>query len=350
MTVDPSRFCLTEFRKYADTVAVSTGISHLFETNPALGQFVGIEHRLVANPNALLTPDITTLYDDNSKGLLFELKYSLPSDPQAVTDELLKLEKYKYARSGWGTSGIVSTVDFILVCHMDDAKRATDAARQIYKETGKSFFAPETFSIWSWTIGVSRSDQRREEMRLLHMHGATRNAKLQAMILDPGGILVAEEILTALRFTQVFVRQKPPVQYTMSVLIQNVFSALPPLPLSLTSQRQEYIVTLDAVAQKTNILFPPWWESDVQTVQVKRGWIKEAMEALVKVKMIGAVQGKSESHAISPRRLTTRKQLPQVICERLAAHARRRPRGRPSAPKKIETGKILQSKLLTDYV
>jgi hypothetical protein len=350
LVVEPARFCITEFRKYADTVAVSAGISHLFDTSPSLGRFVGIEHRLVANPNALLTPDITTLYNDDSKGLIFDLKYSLPSDVQAVKDELLSLEKYKYARSGWGVSGIVDTLDFVLVCHMDDAKRATEASRQIYKETGKSFFSPETFSIWSWTIGVSRSDERKEEMRLMHMYGATRNAKLQAMISDPGGILVAEEVLTTLRFTQTFVRQKPPVQYTMSLLIQNVLSALPPLPLSLTSQRQEYIVTLDTVSQKTNILFPPWWESDVQTVQVKRSWTKEAMDALAKVKLVGAVEGKSESYAISPRKIRSRKQLPQVICERLVALAKRRPRGRPRGQKKIETDKNTQSKRLTDYI
>ncbi len=234
---------------------MSAGITHLFVTNSPLGRFIGIEHGLYADPNILLTPDITTLYDGESKGLLFDLKYSLPRDLQAVKDELLNLEKYKNARRGWGTHGIVDRVDFVLVCHMDDAKRATEAARELFKETSKSFFSPEAFSIWSWTIGVSRSDERKEEMRLLHICGATRNAKLQSMISDSGGILVAEEVLTALRFTQNFVRQKPPVQYTMSLLIQNVFSALQPLPLSLTSQRQEYIVTLDTVFQKTNILF-----------------------------------------------------------------------------------------------
>ncbi len=154
LAVEPVRTCVSEFRKYADTVAVSAGISHLYDTTPSLGKFVGIEHRLLANPGELLTPDITTLYDDDSKGLLFDLKYSLPRDSQAVKDEILELEKYKNARSGWGTQGIVSTVDFVLVCHMNDANRATEAVKQIYYETGKSFFSPESFSIWSWTIGV----------------------------------------------------------------------------------------------------------------------------------------------------------------------------------------------------
>ncbi len=187
-------------------------------------------------------------------------------------------------------------------------------------------------------------------MRLLHMHGKTRNTNLQAMIAEPAGILVAEEVLTALRFTQIFVREKPPVQYTMSVLIQNVFSALPPISLSVTSQREEYEVTLDTVSQKTNVLFPPWWETDIRTVQVKRSWIKEAMQELVRVKMVGAVEGRPDSYLLSRGRMTSRKQLPQQICERLAAIAKRKPRGRPPSPKKVEPSKASQSAKLTDYV
>jgi hypothetical protein len=349
LAVEPARDCVSQFRKYADTVAVSVGITHVFETNPTLGHFVGIEHRLIANQNDLLTPDITTLFDEVSRGLLFDLKYSLPSDVRNLKDELLNLEKYKNARSGFGTPGIVRSVDFVLVCHMEDAKHATQAVQEIYTETGKTFFSPETFSIWSWTIGVARSDERKEEMRLLHMHGATRNTRLQTMIKQPGGILVAEEVLTALRFTQSFVREKPPVQYTMSLLIQNVLSALRPLPLSVSSDRQEYTVTLETVSQKANILFPPWWESDVQTVQVKRGWIKEALEALVKVKMIGNIPGKPDSYSIITRKLVFKKQLPLVICERLEALSKRRPRGRPPSPKIVKS-EVAPKKTLLDYV
>lgn len=349
MTNDLATNCVSSFRKYANTVAVSAGISHLFETSPSLGRFIGVEHKLMANPSGLLTPDITALYDNDSKGLLFDLKYSLPADVQSVKDELLELEKYKHPRGGWGTSGVIQAVDFVLVCHMDDAHRATEAIRQLYQETSKSFFSSDTFSIWSWTITVARDDPGKEEMRLLHMYGTTRNATLQAAIAKAGGILVHEEVLTALRFTQNFVREKPPVQYTMCLLIQNVFSALPPLSLSLGSQRQEYAVTLDTVSQKANVLFPPWWETDVQTVQVKRSWVKEALDELVKIGLVGNVAGKPDSYSISIRRPISRKQLPQVICEKLSFLARRRPRGRPPSSKRIAKDKVLVSKPLEDY-
>jgi hypothetical protein len=322
----------------------------LLETTPSIGRFVGIEHRLLSNSGGLLTPDLTALYDEDSKGILFDLKHSLPSDPQAMKDEVMKLEKYKNAKSGWGVPGVIDPADFVLVCHLDDAKQATEAAREVYRDFGKEFFSPESFSVWSWTIGLSKHDERLEEMRLLHMYGATRNIALQQMITDVAGILVPEEVLTSLRFTQAFVREKPPVQYTVSFLIQNVFSALPPVSLSVTAQREEYTVTLDSIAQKTNVLFPPWWESDVETVQVKRSWIREAMEMLVRIRMISAVQGKPESYLISPRKLASRKQLPQVICERLVSLAARRPRGRPPSPRRVQAAKTPQLKSLTDYL
>ena len=350
MAVDPTRACVNDFRKYADTVAVSAGISHLFDITPNLGKFVGIEHRLSTSQDDLLTPDITTLYDNDSKGLLFDMKYSLPRELQNTKSELLELEKYKNAKKGWGISGTVSSIDFVLVCHMEDAKRATDAAREIYRETSKPFFSSGSLSIWSWAIGLSRADEKKEEMRLLPIYGSSKNPKLQAMIQQPAGILLPEEVLTALRFTQVFVRQRPPVQYTMSILIQNVFSALPPIPLSLASPAKDYVVNLDTISQKVNVLFPPWWEADTKTVQVKRGWIKEAMDTLAKVQMIDVVDRSTESYRISPRKWASKKPLPQLVCERLQAFAKRKPRGRPPSPGKIETKKVEQSRKLTEYM
>jgi len=307
---------------------VSAAISHLFETHVQLGRFVGVEHKLVAmHPDDILTPDITAVYDNDSKGLLFELKYSLPSDVRSVKDELMKLAKYSGAKSGWGIKGVVQAADFVLVCHIDDVKRAVDAVEQIFAETQDPFYNPTGFSIWFWTTTAAREDETKEEMRLQHAYGATRNAPLQQMIKEPGGILVAEEVLTMLRFLYAFIRQKPPVQYTIVLLIQNVFSALPP---PLRAGRQYYELNLDLVYQKTNILFPPWWESDIQTVQVKRGWIKEALDTLTRLKLIEEIPGKPDSYSIPIPTLITRKPLPLAICKRLVAMQRkmRRPLGR----------------------
>ena len=243
---------MADFRKYSDTVAISSAILHLFEENPSLGHFIGIEHTLHgSSTEEVLTPDITVTYDNDTIGLLFELKYSLPSDVRSVKDELLKLSKYATARDGWGVRSPVQAGDFVLVCHADDVKRTVEAATEISSETSNPFFSPRSFSIWYWTITAPRNSERKEEMRLLHAYGATGNNPLQSLINQAGGVVISEDVLTSLRFTNVFVRQKPPVQYSIVLLIQNVFSAL---PLFKEQERDRYQVPLDTIDEKTTVV------------------------------------------------------------------------------------------------
>jgi hypothetical protein len=288
---------------------------------------VGVEHRLIGlKQDDVLTPDITTLYSNNSKGLVFELKYSLSADPRSVKDELLELEKYKDITGGW-TVKPVQEHDFTLVCHMNDAKRAVDAAKEIYSD-GNGFFDPSRFSIWSWTITAVRGNEREEEMRIIHMYGATRNKPLQQLVRQTAGIALPEKVLTMLRFTQLFVRQRPPVQYTMVLLLQNVFTALPPPPFR--GEARDYHADLDTVYQKTNALFPPWWESDVRTVQVKKDWVREALDKMVEIDLIKKGPGGSGSYIIPIPTLKTRKPLHEAICERITPTGKvKRLRGRP---------------------
>ena len=345
MSVDLARTCVEDFRKYSDTVTTAAAIYHLFASNPSIGHFIGIEHKLVtSNPDEILTPDITAVYNSDSKGLLFELKYSLPTEVGSVKDELLKLEKYSRVQGGWRVKGPVQSVDFILICHIDDVSRAVEGAQQVFAETGKPFYNPTSFSIWYWTIPSARGDERREEMRLLHAYGATRNDLLQQMIKMPGGILAAEEVLTTLRFTYPFIRQKPPVQYIIVFLMQNVFSALPP---PSRAGRRFYNVDLDHIYQKTNALFPPWWERDVQTVQVRRGWVKEALDTLVKLRLIMEISDKPDWYSIPIPTLVTRKPLHEVICRKLG---RIRRLGRPTAPKPVPKRRPAGVRPLTEFL
>jgi hypothetical protein len=347
--VSANSACVADFRKYSDTVAISSAIFHLFEENPPLGRFVGIEHRLVGSSSEeLLTPDITVVYDNDSKGLLFELKYSLPTDVRSVKDELLKLAKYSRARDGWGVRGPIQPIDFILVCHSGDVKRTVDAVREVFAETNNSFFSPDNFSVWYWTLSATRGDERKEEMRLLRASGATRNLPLQRMIDLAGGISMTEDVLMSLRFTNVFVRQKPPVQYTITLLVQNVFSALPPVHRAW--ERRKYDVSLDLIYEKANALFPPWWETDVQTVQVKRGWIKEALDTLVKIKLIEKAQP-TDSYSIPIPTITTRRTtLIDLVCTKLSNLLTRGRRGRSRLPKRVRKRKAAGYRSITEFL
>ena len=349
MSADLAGNCVADFRKYSNTVAVSSAISHLFQTDTRLGHFIGSEHRLLASsPDETLTPDITAVYDGDSRGLLFELKYSLPTDIRSVKEKLLNLAKYSRVRNGWGVKGPVHSADFVLVCHVEDVKRAVDAAGQVFAETQDPFYDPKSFSIWYWTISTPRENERKEEMRLVHAYGGTRNSVLQQLIGQPGGIPIPEDVLMMLRFTNLFIREKPPVQYTIVLLIQNVFSALPP-PHRIG--RRYYEVSLDLIYQKANSLFPPWWEDAVETRQVKRGWIKEALDTLVKLQMVKGIPQKRDSYSVPIPTLVIRKPLHEAICQRLISLKKARRRAsRASIPKRVPSKRPLGVRPLTEFL
>lgn len=72
--------CVRDYRKYSDTVAVCCAVYHLFSKDRSIARFVGIEHSLQNSDKSQITPDIVATFDDDKKGLILELKWSLPSD------------------------------------------------------------------------------------------------------------------------------------------------------------------------------------------------------------------------------------------------------------------------------
>jgi len=145
-----------------------------------------------------------------------------------------------------------------------------------------------------------------------------------------------------------FIRQKPPVQYTMILLTQNVFSALQH-PLSV--DKREYELDLNIIYKKANELFPPWWENDVKTIQVKRSWIKEDLDTLVMIRLIKYIP-ENDSYFIPIPTLPIRKQADITICKKIAVAQKKaiRHRGLHYIPKVTQKKRPSGTKSLKDYL
>lgn len=294
---------------------VSSAIYDLFRDG-VLGKFIGESHELRAEDDTLLTPDITTVHDHDSKGLLFEIKYSIGS---SANDVLLRQREYFLAKTGWRTAtGTVGNVDVVLVCNAEDTQTVHKVMKELAGQEGNDFLKSEGFALWQWIMGSAKDD--REVMYLQPIAGSCRNALLEQRIRAPGGIRIPDEVLRFLRFQHAFVRDKPPVQYTILFLLQHV---LPKDPDKLG-----YDIPLEIVDQRANGFFPPWWESTETTKQVKRGWIKEALSTLHSLGLIQKHPGK-ETYTI-PTSLLEKKEPLRLICRKLIQSSQRRPRGRIS--------------------
>jgi hypothetical protein len=331
--------CVRAYRRYADTVAVLSAIYHILKQEPILVDYIAIEKTMKNDDGKDVTPDLIALYQRRTKGLMYELKWSLPFSEELLQKEIKEVKKYITQCSQWKNStGKVDYHDFIIVCHIEDAQRAKETISKIATDQSFDFLVHDGFAVWSWIISSVRGGERREHLVLTPVHGKTRHAMIEGMVSQLPGLILPEESLTYLRSSFNFTREKPPVQYTIITLIQHIFS------LFQDPRRGAWVyeLTTDMIHEKAKILFPSWHEFDTQTIQMKRSWITEALETMYAIEMIGKPIGKPDSWLVPIPTLKTRKPVEIALCTKLARYQlkiakrpsrRGRPRVRPIQPR-----------------
>lgn len=339
------------YRRYADTVAVLSAIYHILRKPEMTIDYVGIETKLRNSYGKVITPDLVALYNSRRKGLVFELKWSLPFGEQLLEKEVKELKKYVVPCSQWKNStSRVDYHDLIFVCHIEDSQRMIRMVEKVAKEQGYDFLTRNGFAIWVWTISASRGGERKEHLIIRNIYGKTRNHIIENVMSPPSGLILPEESLTYLRSSFSFTREKPPIQYTMIALIHHVFSQFQ----NPERGRAVYEITTDMIYEKAKVLFPPWHEQDVETIQAKRRWIAETLKALFLLKIIGKPLGKPESWLIPIPTLKTRTPIEHALCKKIAKHElkiakKTTRRGRPRT-KPIRVKAHPKMKKLDDYL
>jgi len=342
--------CVRAYRRYADTVAVLCAIYHVLKKEPRIADYVGIETKLRNSYGNDIRPDLVVMCEARTKGLLFEFKWSLPFSEKHLEKEVREIKKYAVPCSQWKNSnGKVDYHDVVFVCHIEDVQRTLTTISKVAKETDYDFLTSDGFTVWTWTISAARGGERREHLIITNAYGKTRNTTIENMINQPTGLILPEEVLTYLRSSFTFTREKPPVQYTIIALIQHVFSQFQD-PMR---GRAVYEVTTDMIYEKAKIFFPTWHEFDVQTVQIKRRWITEALQAMFALNMIGKPVDKPDSWLIPIPTPKTREPIQSAICKKLSKHQlkiTKRParRGRPRT-KPIRFKAHPRMKRISDY-
>jgi hypothetical protein len=326
------------YRRYADTVAVLSAIYHVLKQTPLLVDYIAIEKTMENDDGQDVTPDLIALYERRTKGLMYEVKWSLPFSEELLEKEIKELRKYAVQCSQWkNDTGKVDFHDFTIVCHIEDAQRTKESILKVSSEQGFDFLIHDGFALWSWTISAVRGGERREHLILTPVHGKIRHAAIEQMVGQLPGLILPEESLTYLRSSFNFTREKPPVQYTIITLVQHVFS------LFQDPRRGPFVyeLTTDMIYDRAQILFPSWHEWDVKTIQMKRRWITEALEMMFAIGLIGKPVGKPESWLIPIPTFKTRSSMELALCKKLARHQlkitrrpskRGRPRARPVQP------------------
>lgn len=330
--------CLKDFRKYNDTVVVSAAVCHLFKENDLVGSFMRIEPELKRISESPLTPDLAVMYDNRSKGIVFEMKWSVPRNAEHVEEEIKTLIKYFDTLINWkNDTGKVEWHDVILICHPEDSKQILEIIKKIASEDDYGCFDEIGFSIWTWLYTHGQKGGETEELRLIRIYGQTRNEELERLISPELGYLVSDKVLRYLRFTYFVVKERPPLPYLLYLLIVNVlFQQVAP------RYEESYEVTTDWIWNKTKNVILTSEEYEDKSLTIKRRWIRQALDSLVELEIIQ--KGSKEETWEIPTNLFryTRKSINEIICEKIAKKRTRlgRARSRPS-------GKVTK---LTDFI
>jgi len=225
-----------------------------------------------------------------------------------------------------------------------------DTISKVAEEKEFEFLKSNTFALWTWTISAARGGERKEHLIISTAYGKIRNNTLETMMKKPTGLILPEEVLTYLRSSFSFIRDKPPVQYTIIKLIHNVLSQFQD---PSRGRGEVYKITTDMIYDKAKILFPSWRDFDTQTIQIKRRWINEALKAMWVLKMIGKPIGEPDSWLVPIPTLRTRGPIHLALCKKLSQHQlkitkKHARRGRPRI-KPLRLKAHPKTKKLDDY-
>jgi len=309
--------CIRGFRRYADTVAVLSAVYYVLKKAPRVADYIGIETKLKNRYGNDITPDLVALCESRTKGLIFEFKWSLPLLEKLLQKEIREIKKYAVPCSKWKNStGKVDYHDLVFVCHIEDVQRTLSVVSMVAKETGFDFLTSDGFAIWTWAISAVRGGERKEHLIITNAYGKTRNTAIENMINQPTGLILPEEVLTYLRSSFTFIRQKPPIPYTIIALIHHVFSQFQ----DPTRGRAVYEITTDMIYDKAKIFFAAWHEFDVKTIQIKRRWVTEALEAMSVLNIIRRRVEKPDTWLIPIPTLKTREPIQSALCKKLSKH------------------------------
>lgn len=208
---------------------------------------------------------------------IIEIKESLPALPKNWDAVRVQLEKYKAAACGWDNTAPDVSHDVMLVTGMRHAKKIVAWARKDRNSSG--------IGKWLIVIGIAVTKHRgKEEMEIAKVYGKISHPKINSELSSERNCrILLNDIVTKLDRMK-FYDSHPPVEYTMSILWDHVFSKFihgkklkkfkDDKKVLVTISMTQILDTMAAFAPRTN------------PGCIRQSWIKEAMSMFVDMRIV----------------------------------------------------------------
>ena len=277
----------TEFDSYYQTVIISVGLKHIFDSNEPC-TFKVNEPSMKTNFNTV-TPDAIFQCDNDTKGIVCEIKTSLPENEEHLLKDMKdQIEKYSKIVSGWKTeNGTIDQYSILLVIHRTESKKLDKLVKQWIKNgdivTNKNICISDWQSIRPFKIAA------KDTILLSHRSGTTKcnyfDKRLQEDIkIDADSLVLEYE-------NRKFVKSTPPNLYVMTILYQNIFPIF-------ANDDDEFTVTIDDLMKPLTEYYTSWSGLEGEQSQIRRSWVNSAMDEFSRIQVAEKTGKKNFSYTI----------------------------------------------------
>lgn len=295
----------TEFDAYYQTVMMSVGLKHTFK--PGEPCTFEVNEPSMHTASNVVTPDAIFQCDNNTKGIVCEIKTSLPdSDELLLSDSKEQIEKYSRIEKGWKTkTGKINEHSILLLIHRTESKKFDSKLKKWLEEkdiqSDKKICVADWQSVKPFKVGAS-------DTTILSLTSGTTGCKFFDEKLTKDIEIETDKISLEYE-TRKFVKSPPPDLYILTILYQDVFSYL-------AEDKDEFIVTIDELMNILTEYYTSWSGLEGEQSQIRRRWIINAMDKFCEIKIAEKVASKPYKYKIKWSKKLT-KNVSEYILDKL---------------------------------
>jgi hypothetical protein len=275
-----------EVDRYYQTVLLTIGLKDFFDNEKSTCRFVSAEPTFTEFTSGKeVFPDVVLQHDNDTQGIICEIKTSLPEVDFFLLEKLKQLELFSGQVEGWEANNRkVNDHSLILLCHALDSDRVVEKINQWMNEGKLKITKKLCIAEWS-TIESLKFDQR-DVILVRHKSGETDcewlNTKLRQNIK-----LGLEELITKYEKCR-FTRKEPPLEYTMNQLWSCIFPAI-------REETEDFTSNIGEISRIAYDYFIPWSGIHGEYSQVRKRWITKAMNSFCEIDLAEKAQSEQES-------------------------------------------------------
>lgn len=305
-----------KYDAYYHTVLLSVGLKDAFGDDEPCSFKVSEPTMYTAEPKEV-HPDAIFQCDGDTKGVVCEIKSSLPQDRRRLLRDLREqVGKYAEIKEGWMTkTGRIGKHSVLLLVRRADVERARDV---MHGDAGGEPVLEENFCLGSWEPPKAGGPGAADMMRLGREGGST-GCKYLDRRLD-GKIELPLDKAPLGYEKRRFVKAAPPDLYMLAMLYQSV------LP-GLAGDGGDITVSIEALNDRIARYFASWSGLPGERSQTRPRWTKSALKTLCRIGMAKKLPDGRYRISPLPRKKSIRDFLLDKLCDDDAQSTRADPAG-----------------------